>query len=86
MDAVNWHARETEPSLADGLRETRRGLVGGIARMGAVLSGSGAAAAQEVRDAIAQTGGRRFIVAPGCVLPTTVPDENLAALRRAVEA
>jgi uroporphyrinogen decarboxylase len=68
------------------VRRTRRGLVGGIARMGAVFSGSPTAAAQEARDAIAQTRGRRFIVAPGCVLPTTVPDENLMALRRAVDS
>lgn len=86
IDAVNWHARETEPSLAEGMRRTGRALMGGVARMGAVLTGPPAAVVQEVRDAVAQTGGRRFIVAPGCVLPTTAPHENLVALRRAVDA
>lgn len=86
IDAVNWHARETEPSLAEGMRRTSRALMGGVARMGAALHGPPAAVVQEVRDAIAQTGGRRFIVAPGCVLPTTAPHENLMALRRAVDA
>jgi uroporphyrinogen decarboxylase len=86
IDAVNWHARETEPSLAEGMRRTRRGLVGGVARTGAVLHGPPQAVTQEVGDAMAQTGGRRFLVAPGCVLPTTTPHQNLVALRRAVDA
>jgi uroporphyrinogen decarboxylase len=83
-DAVNWHARETTPSLSQGLAATRRGLVGGIARMGSIVSGPAGALIAEARDAIAQTQGRRLVVAPGCVVPTTAPDDHLTALRRAV--
>lgn len=85
VDGVNWHDRETAPSLAQALGRTRRCLVAGIARQGAVAHGRPAEAAAEVRDAIAQTGGRRVIVAPGCVIPTTAPPENLLAARRAVD-
>jgi uroporphyrinogen decarboxylase len=86
IDAVNWHARETAPSLAEGMRRTRRGLMGGVARLGAVLHGPTDEVIREVREAVAQTGGQRLIVAPGCVLPTTAPEEHLMALRRAVGA
>ena len=83
IDGVNWHARETRPSLAQGLMATTRGLVGGIARTAAEFESLEAA---EARDAIAQTDGRRLLVAPGCVIPSTAPQANLEALRRAVEA
>jgi uroporphyrinogen decarboxylase len=85
IDAVNWHARETSPSLPEALGRTTRALAGGIAREGAVLTGTPEDVAAEVRDAIAATDGRRLIVAPGCVIPTTAPEANLEALRRAVE-
>ena len=84
VDAVNWHDRETRPSLADAPRLTRRVLVAGIARHGAIVTGMPEDAAAEVRDAVAQTSGARLIVAPGCVIPYRVPEENLVAARQAV--
>jgi uroporphyrinogen decarboxylase len=84
IDGINWHARETQPSLASAVRRTNRGLVGGIARMGPVAASAPEDVADEVRDAIAQTGGTRLIIAPGCVIPTTAPERNLEALRCAV--
>lgn len=86
IDAVNWHAQETRPSLAQGLAATSRGLVGGIARMGLIVTGSPEDVTAEACGAAAQTDGRRLVVAPGCVLPTSAPEANLMALRRAVES
>ncbi len=51
---------------------------------GGAVTGPVEALVTEARDAIAQTQGRRLIVAPGCVVPTTAPDEHLAALRKVV--
>jgi uroporphyrinogen decarboxylase len=42
--------------------------------------------AAEVRDALAQTGGRGVIIGPGCVLPLATPDAHLAAVVAAVKA
>lgn len=84
VDAVNWHDRETRPSLRDALRLTTRVLVAGISRRGAIVSGTPEDAAAEVRDAVQQTGGARLIVAPGCVIPYRAPKENLLAARHAV--
>lgn len=85
VDAVNWHARETIPPLAQAIHQTGRGLVGGIARMGPVAAGTPDEVVAEARDAVAQTDGRRLVLAPGCVIPTTAPEANLLALRRSVE-
>jgi len=85
VDAVNWHDRETPPSLAEALGRTRKGLVAGISRMGSVATGRPEEAAAEVRDAVAQTRGRQLCVGPGCVVPFTTPVENLLAARSAVE-
>lgn len=84
VDAVNWHDRETTPSLTDALRLTTRAVVAGISRRGAIVSGTPEEAAAEVRDAVGQTGGVRLIVAPGCVIPYRAPRENLLAARNAV--
>jgi uroporphyrinogen decarboxylase len=58
--------------------------MGGVARRGPVFHGRPEEVVQEVREAMAQTGGRRLVVASECVLPVTVPEENLRALRGAV--
>lgn len=86
VQAVNWHDRETPPTLAEALHRTDKCLVAGIHREGVIRHGSPAEAAAEVRDALAQTDGRRLIVAPGCVLPTGTPPANLRAARAAVES
>jgi len=84
VDAVNWHDRETRPSLAEALRLTARVIVAGISRRGVIVNGTPEDAAGEVRDAVRQTGGARLIVAPGCVIPYRAPEENLQAARDAV--
>jgi len=40
---------------------------------------------REAKDAIQQTGGRRFILGTGCVLPIIVPHGNILAARRSIE-
>jgi uroporphyrinogen decarboxylase len=42
--------------------------------------------AAEVKEAILATGGRRFILGTGCVLPIVAPSGNILAARRSVEA
>ncbi len=84
LDAISWEDRETSPSLREALSLTDRCLVGGIGRMEPLVKGTPAAIRAQVRDVIAQTDGRRVIVAPGCTLPHGVPDENLDALVAAV--
>jgi len=86
VHAVNWHDRETSPSIKEALSRTKKALVAGMERGGAVTKGDAAAVAAQVRDAIEQSGGRRLVVAPGCVVPAAVAKvETLLAARRAVD-
>jgi uroporphyrinogen decarboxylase len=86
VEMLNWHDRLTEPSLKQagalfpGLR------VGGIAETGALVRGDVPTIENEVRDAIAQTGGRRLLIGPGCVVPVTVSDAAIEAATRAARA
>ncbi len=77
--AVNWHDRETGPSLREASTQTQKALVAGLDR-NLLANGSPEAIAQQVRDAQRQTGGRRLILAPACVIPPDAPEENLQAV------
>ncbi|MFC1935285.1 uroporphyrinogen decarboxylase family protein [Chloroflexota bacterium] len=86
IHALNWDARDTtNPSLESARKLTNRPLIGGVSRE-TLLNGTPEAVAQEVRDAIAQTGGRGFMVGPGCSISPRCPEENLRALQEAVRA
>lgn len=86
VGAWSWDATHpSNPSLGDALSRLPGAVVGGIAHEGALQARGPEAVLEEFRRALAQTGGRRWWVAPGCSIPPTTPDENLAALRVAVE-
>jgi uroporphyrinogen decarboxylase len=77
---VNWHDRLTAPSLKQALAKFRGALVGGVEERELMVTGGEAAVRAQVRDAIAQTGGRRLIVGPGCVVAIAAPEENIRAV------
>jgi uroporphyrinogen decarboxylase len=85
VQALNWHDRRTSPSLAEARGQVSQALVGGLDECGSMIVDDPPAVRAQVRDAIAQCGGRRLIVGPGCVLDLRVPEANLAAARAAVE-
>ncbi len=52
-----------------------------------MVSGSPEDCARQVEGAVRQAGGRPLLIAPGCTFdPNAVCQENLHAIRRAVEA
>lgn len=81
---VNWHDRETGPSLAEGLKKYRGVVCGGINQK-TIVFGNRSEVQKEAADAIAQTGGRRFILGTGCVVPVIAPHGNIMASRQIVE-
>jgi uroporphyrinogen decarboxylase len=85
--AFSWAATDpTNPSLAHMLERTAGAVMGGITHDGAITGDDAAAALDELRRANDQTGGRRWLVAPGCsIVPATQPT-HLRALRDAVES
>ncbi len=83
VDVINWHDRQTSPSLAEA-RERYSGCLAGGLDQETLAGGTPEAVADQVRDAIAQTNGERFIVAAGCVTFIDTPVANLRAVRAAV--
>lgn len=81
----NWHDRETPPALEEGREKVRGAVLGGLSRIRTLVLGTPRDVEAEAREAIAQTGGRRFILGTGCVVPIHVPEVNLHAARKAVE-
>jgi uroporphyrinogen decarboxylase len=83
---LNWHDRETPPSLADAqaseaLKTARASVVcGGIGR-DTLTYGTPADIRQEARDAMLQTQGKGLILSTGCVVPVIAPYGNLIAAR-----
>jgi uroporphyrinogen decarboxylase len=80
VQMINWHDRLTAPSLKNALGKFKHALVGGVEERGLLVSGSEQAVRGQVRDAIAQTGGKRLMVGPGCVAAIAAPGRNIRAV------
>lgn len=85
MAVINWHDRETSPSLSEAQVRFGGVLCGGLRRWETMVLGTPEAVRAEAQDAIQSAGGQRFILGTGCVLPTTAPRANIRAARQSVE-
>ncbi|OGO06458.1 MAG: hypothetical protein A2Y73_04465 [Chloroflexi bacterium RBG_13_56_8] len=86
VQVINWHDRETPPTLAEGLKRFPGAVCGGLRRLETMMRGTPNDVLAEAADAIRQTAGRRFILGTGCVTPVASPTSNIRAARQAVEA
>ena len=85
--AFSWSATDsTNPSILDGLELVSGAVMGGISHEGTLQQPEPAGVIEEFRRGMEQTGGRRWLVAPGCSIPPTTPAGNLRAVRDAVHA
>ena len=88
---LNWHDRDTAPSLSSAreIETLKTGqatvVCGGLAR-DTLTYGTPAQVALETQDAIQQTGGKGLILSTGCVVPVIAPYGNLVAARDAASA
>jgi uroporphyrinogen decarboxylase len=73
------------PPLGEVIRSTGRAVMGGVEQRQTLVDGPVEAIAQQVRDAIAATGGRGLLLAPGCSVPPHAPDAHLRTLCEAAE-
>ncbi|RPJ27240.1 MAG: uroporphyrinogen decarboxylase [Chloroflexi bacterium] len=81
---VNWHDRETAPALAEA-QKLFSGVVCGGMRQDTLVYGNPAEVRKEAADAIRQTGGKRFMLGTGCVVPVIASHGNISAARKSVE-
>ncbi len=84
VNVLHWAAdSRTNPSLAEIADDTARAVMGGVAVASMAKGGSATGVAAEARRAIEETGGRRFLLAPGCSSSSQSPEGSLRALREA---
>jgi uroporphyrinogen decarboxylase len=84
VHAINWAAGEPgNPTLKEGLSRSERAVMGGVS-VATVAQGMPDRVAAEVRQALSETGGRRFLLAPGCSIPPQTPEANLLAAKGAL--
>jgi uroporphyrinogen decarboxylase len=85
--AVSWSIHnQGNPSLVEGRHIAGRAVMGGLGQRASLVSGPPAEVEAEARRAVAATGGRGLLLAPGCSVPPRVRDINLAAMAAAVAA
>jgi uroporphyrinogen decarboxylase len=82
---INWHDRDTSPSLSEAQARFPGVVCGGLSRERSMVLGTPEQVTAEAKDAIQATGGRRFILGTGCVLPIVAPRANILAARNSVE-
>ena len=82
---MNWHDRESPPSLADARSKFSGALCGGLRRQETMVLGTPEKVKVEAENAFQQTSGRGLILGTGCVMPTIVPRGNIIAARNSVE-
>ena len=85
FQALNWHDRESRPSLGEGVRRFPGAVCGGLEHWDDLLRGDPDQVRERAADAVTQTDGRRLILSSGCVAPVNAPFSNLRALRAVVE-
>ncbi len=84
VNMLNWHDRETDPSLSLGSKRFPGAVCGGI-KTHTLVYGAPDQVRQEALEAIQSTEGSHFILGTGCVTPVIAPYGNLMAVRQSVE-
>ena len=87
VHAFHWATTGAgNPSLADILSRTDKAVMGGVSHDSTMLSDRPEDVEAEALAAIATTGGRRFLLAPGCSIAPQTPEANLRAMIAAARA
>src|SRR5262249_53561960 len=86
VQVMNWADRHVGPPITEVAGTMRPAICAGLDHLGTMVKGSPSDCVEEIRDAVKQAGGRPNIRARGCTFdPATVPEQNLRAIRRAVD-
>jgi uroporphyrinogen decarboxylase len=85
VQVLSWSDRIAGPSLREARVMTSKCLMGGWNEFGALHKGPREQIEAEAKDAIAQTGGRKFILANGCSVPDDTDPHWLEEARAIAE-
>ena len=85
VQVISWDANaEGNPNLGEGKKRSGKAVMGGISENTTLKNGTPNQVQEEVGKALELTGGRHFLLAPGCTIPPETPGKNLDAIRRAL--
>jgi len=82
---LSWSDRLAGPSLRDIRSRSTKTLMGGWHEFGAIVKGDVNGMREEAKDAMKQTGGKGFILAPGCSVPDDIDPHHLEQARAIAE-
>jgi len=85
VSVLSWSDRLAGPSLREARVQTSKCLMGGWHEFGALSNGPEEAILAEAEDALAQTGGRKFILANGCSVPDEIDERWLLYAREVAD-
>jgi len=85
VQVLSWSDRIAGPSLREARVKTSKCLMGGWNEFGALANGPEEQILAEAQDAVAQTAGRKFILANGCSVPDETDERWLHAARDVVD-
>ena len=85
VQVLSWSDRIAGPSLREARVKTSKCLMGGWNEFGALSQGPEEQIIAEAKDALTQTGGRKFILANGCSVPDDTDHRWLEIARAVVE-
>jgi uroporphyrinogen decarboxylase len=80
---LNWHDRQTYPNLSEAQKIFPGVVCGGLRQWETMVLGNSEQVSAEAKQAIQATGGKKFILGTGCVLPVTIPHGNIIAALKA---
>ena len=87
VSVISWAAHEpANPSIRELRSLTEKALLGGIDHEGTFVRGTPESIQSEARAAIEASGGTRFILGPGCAVPSAAPGAGYGLVREAVLA
>ncbi len=84
VDALSWDTTlPGNPGLREGREKSGKMVVGGVSQKDTLANGTPEQVAAEVARGIEETGGRGYVIAPGCTFPTATRRELLEAALQA---
>jgi len=87
VQAVSWSVQDAgNPTLAEGRKLSGKAVMGGLGQRTTLFRGTPEEVVSEAREALHDTGGEGFLLAPGCSVPPGARAENLIAMMEAVAA
>lgn len=85
VEVISWDATgEGNPDLRAGQLSSGKAVMGGINEKTTLKNGSPNQVQEEVGKALELTGGRHFLLAPGCAISPETPAKNVEAVRSMV--